>query len=109
MLVLSAATVGPLTGSTLPIHRQAMVDDFSARRGPAVLVSQIQAGGVGLNIQAASVVILTEPQWDHRRSPRRSAGHRRAGGILCTLEIPVRVTRNPPAGTGNAYARQTQA
>src|SRR5207344_352986 len=27
------------------------------------LVSQIQAGGVGLNIQAASVVILTEPQW----------------------------------------------
>ena len=26
-------------------------------------MSQIQAGGVGLNIQAASVVILTEPQW----------------------------------------------
>jgi len=28
-----------------------------------VLVSQIEAGGVGLNIQAASVVILAEPQW----------------------------------------------
>ena len=28
-----------------------------------MLVSQIEAGGVGLNIQAASVVILTEPQW----------------------------------------------
>jgi len=27
-----------------------------------VLVSQIQAGGVGLNMQAASVVILCEPQ-----------------------------------------------
>ena len=40
-----------------------MVEEFSARRGPAVLVSQIQAGGVGLNIQAGSVVILTEPQW----------------------------------------------
>ena len=26
-------------------------------------MSQIQAGGVGLNIQTASVVILTEPQW----------------------------------------------
>ena len=26
-------------------------------------MSQIQAGGVGLNIQSASVVILTEPQW----------------------------------------------
>ena len=54
---------GPLTGSTPPVHRQSLVDQFSARPGPAVLVSQIQAGGVGLNIQAASVVILTEPQW----------------------------------------------
>jgi superfamily II DNA or RNA helicase len=61
--VLGAAVVGPLTGSTPPIQRQTMVDDFAARHGPAVLVSQIQAGGVGLNIQAASVVILTEPQW----------------------------------------------
>ena len=61
--VLGAVALGPLTGSTPPVHRQAMVDEFGARRGPAVLVSQIQAGGVGLNIQAASVVILTEPQW----------------------------------------------
>jgi SNF2 family DNA or RNA helicase len=61
--VLGNVALGPLTGSTPPIQRQAMVDDFGNRRGPAVLVSQIQAGGVGLNIQAASVVILTEPQW----------------------------------------------
>jgi SNF2 family DNA or RNA helicase len=55
--------VGPLTGSISPTSRQEMVDEFTAHQGPAVLVSQIQAGGVGLNIQAASVVILTEPQW----------------------------------------------
>ena len=61
--VLDDTAFGPLTGSTPPTHRQSMVDEFTARRGPAVLVSQIQAGGVGLNIQAASVVILTEPQW----------------------------------------------
>jgi Helicase conserved C-terminal domain len=61
--VLGDLAVGPLTGSTPPIHRQSMVGQFTARRGPAVLVSQIQAGGVGLNIQAASVVILTGPQW----------------------------------------------
>ncbi len=61
--LLGGAAVGPLTGNTPPIQRQTMVDEFSARRGPAVLVSQIQAGGVGLNIQAGSVVILTEPQW----------------------------------------------
>jgi SNF2 family DNA or RNA helicase len=60
---LDSLAMGPLTGSVPPVQRQKLVDEFSARRGPAVLVSQIQAGGVGLNIQAASVVILTEPQW----------------------------------------------
>lgn len=54
---------GPLTGATSPEERQALVDRFGAVDGHAVLVSQIQAGGVGLNIQAASVVVLTEPQW----------------------------------------------
>jgi SNF2 family DNA or RNA helicase len=54
--------VGPLTGDIPPTERQAMVDEFTAAKGPSVLVSQIQAGGVGLNIQAASVVILAEPQ-----------------------------------------------
>ncbi|MDN3353751.1 DEAD/DEAH box helicase [Actinomadura sp. DC4] len=54
--------VGPLTGDIPPMGRQAMVDEFTAAKGPAVLVSQIQAGGVGLNIQAASVIIIAEPQ-----------------------------------------------
>ncbi len=54
---------GPLTGAVSPVERQALVDRFTAADGFAVLVSQIQAGGVGLNIQAASVVVLTEPQW----------------------------------------------
>ncbi|MHC5257315.1 DEAD/DEAH box helicase [Streptomyces sp. UC4497] len=53
---------GPLTGSVPPARRQLLVDEFADTDGPAVLVSQIQAGGVGLNIQAASVVILCEPQ-----------------------------------------------
>lgn len=39
-----------------------MVDQFSAAGHGAVLVSQIIAGGVGLNIQAASVVEICEPQ-----------------------------------------------
>ncbi|MER5945486.1 DEAD/DEAH box helicase [Streptomyces sp. NPDC001904] len=53
---------GPLTGGVPPARRQALVDAFSAAPGPAVLVAQIQAAGIGLNIQAASVVILCEPQ-----------------------------------------------
>ena len=41
-----------------------LIDEFAARTGPSVLVAQIHAGGVGLNIQAASVVIICEPQWN---------------------------------------------
>jgi superfamily II DNA or RNA helicase len=54
--------VGPLTGDIPSADRQAMVDELTNAKGPAVLVSQIQAGGVGLNIQAASVIIIAEPQ-----------------------------------------------
>jgi superfamily II DNA or RNA helicase len=39
-----------------------MIDAFSADVAGAVLVAQVQVGGVGLNIQAASVVVLCEPQ-----------------------------------------------
>ncbi|HEX3960362.1 MAG TPA: DEAD/DEAH box helicase [Trebonia sp.] len=53
---------GPLTGDIQPADRQAMVDELTNASGPAVLVAQIQAGGVGLNIQAASVIIIAEPQ-----------------------------------------------
>ncbi|HWG26468.1 DEAD/DEAH box helicase [Actinospica sp.] len=59
---LGERAVGPLTGGVPPTRRQEMVDGFSAAKRHAVLASQIQAGGVGLNMQAASVVILCEPQ-----------------------------------------------
>src|SRR5687768_10035249 len=60
---LDGSTFGPLTGSVAPDMRQRLVDEFSETDGHAVLLGQIQAGGTGLNIQAASVVVLTEPQW----------------------------------------------
>ena len=60
--LLGARARGPLTGSTSSIERQRTVDEFTRSDKPAVLVCQIEAGGVGLNIQAASVVILCEPQ-----------------------------------------------
>ncbi|MFI9152063.1 DEAD/DEAH box helicase [Streptomyces sp. NPDC053367] len=53
---------GPITGSVPPARRQRTVDEFSAATGHAVLLAQIEAGGVGLNMQAASVVVLCEPQ-----------------------------------------------
>ncbi|MFC5667555.1 DEAD/DEAH box helicase [Kitasatospora misakiensis] len=59
---LSQRAFGPIDGSLPAVRRQDVVDQFAAVPGHAVLLSQIQAGGVGLNIQAASVVILCEPQ-----------------------------------------------
>ena len=53
---------GPVTGDVPAALRQEIVDEFSGAAPGAVLVAQVQAGGVGLNVQAASVVVLTEPQ-----------------------------------------------
>lgn len=60
--VLPGEVFGPLTGSVPAAARQSIVDRFSAAGHGAVLVAQIVAGGVGLNIQAASVVVICEPQ-----------------------------------------------
>jgi superfamily II DNA or RNA helicase len=62
-LALPGAVFGPLDGSVAPSERQRMVDNLTRHNGGAALVAQIEAGGVGLNIQAASVVVLCEPQW----------------------------------------------
>ncbi|MEW1615002.1 MULTISPECIES: DEAD/DEAH box helicase [unclassified Streptomyces] len=59
---LESDVFGPVSGSVPAARRQELVDAFSAADGHAVLLSQIQAGGTGLNMQAASVVILCEPQ-----------------------------------------------
>ncbi|WP_413452731.1 DEAD/DEAH box helicase [Georgenia phoenicis] len=53
---------GPITGSVPAAERQEIVDAFTAGPAGSVLVSQIGAGGVGLNVQAASVVVICEPQ-----------------------------------------------
>ena len=53
---------GIITGSTTPAERQEIVDRFEQAGAGSVLVCQVQAGGTGLNIQAASIVIFCEPQ-----------------------------------------------
>ncbi len=59
---LPGVVFGPLTGSTPAAARQMLVDDFSKADGGGVLVAQITAGRVGLNIQSTSTVILCEPR-----------------------------------------------
>lgn len=54
--------VGVISGETPIAQRQALVDRLSEAESGSVLISQIQSGGTGLNIQAASIVIFLEPQ-----------------------------------------------
>lgn len=79
--VLPGRVFGPLTGSVAPAARQDMVDQFSRARHGSVLVAQIVAGGVGLNIQAASVVVICEPQLKPTTEWQAIARARRMGQI----------------------------
>ena len=54
---------GIIRGSVSAKERQYMIDEFEEAEPGSVLISQIEAGGMGLNIQAASVVVICEPQF----------------------------------------------
>lgn len=79
--VLPGKVFGPLTGSVPAAKRQQMVDEFSQAGHGAVLVAQIVAGGVGLNIQAASVVVICEPQLKPTTEWQAIARSRRMGQL----------------------------
>lgn len=79
---------GRIDGSVAPAARQELVQDFADREDHAVLLSQIEAGGVGLNIQAASVVVLAEPHWKPSVEEQAIARAHRMGQIR-----PVHVHR----------------
>lgn len=78
---LGPAVLGKLTGSVAANLRQGLVDEFTRCDGHAVLLSQVEAGGVGLNVQAASIVILTEPQWKPSTEEQAIARAHRMGQI----------------------------
>ncbi|MFE1413889.1 DEAD/DEAH box helicase [Streptomyces sp. NPDC058746] len=84
---------GPLSGSVPPARRQQLVDEFAAVSGHAVMLAQIEAGGVGLNMQAASVVILCEPQVKPTVEHQAVARAHRMGQVR-----PVQVHRLLAAG-----------
>ncbi len=60
--LLQEVCIGEITGDTEINARQAIIDSFGRAGDGSVLLCQIQAGGTGLNIQAASIVIFCEPQ-----------------------------------------------
>jgi SNF2 family DNA or RNA helicase len=85
---LDSSVVGRIDGSVSPNARQQTVDNFTGRPGHAVLLAQIEAGGVGINVQAASVVVLTEPQWKPSTEEQAIARAHRMGQVR-----PVHVHR----------------
>ncbi len=52
-----------ITGSTSAVERQRLIDQFTSDASCNVLVSQVDAGGLGINLQAAQVVVLMEAQF----------------------------------------------
>ena len=52
-----------LTGATSKEERRRLVERFQAREVPVFLIS-LRAGGVGLNLTAADVVIHYDPWWN---------------------------------------------
>ncbi|WP_245640977.1 DEAD/DEAH box helicase [Streptomyces megasporus] len=100
-----ATVLGPLTGSVPAGRRQRIVDDFAAVSGPAVLLAQIQAAGVGLNMQAASVVVLCEPQVKPTLEHQAVARAHRMGQVR-----PVRVHRIlAPGGVDERMVRMLES
>jgi SNF2 family DNA or RNA helicase len=51
-----------LTGKTN--ERGALVNDFQSTKGAAVFLISLKAGGSGLNLTAASYVVLFDPWWN---------------------------------------------
>ncbi|BBC33232.1 Helicase SNF2 [Streptomyces graminofaciens] len=108
---------GPLTGAVPPARRQDLVDEFAAAPGHAVLLAQIQAGGVGLNLQTASVVIICEPQIKPTIEHQAAARAHRMGQVrsvrvhrlLATGGVDERMVRmlEDKSRLFDAYARRS--
>lgn len=75
-----------LRGSVPVKLRPAMIRSFGTEKGPAVFVST-DAGGLGLNLQAADVVVNLDQPWNPARLEQRVARVHRIGSKRATREI----------------------
>ena len=60
--LLGERCIGTITGSTEVTQRQEVIDRLTHAPAGSAVICQIQAGGTGLNVQSASVVVFCEPQ-----------------------------------------------
>jgi len=90
-----------ISGEIPAARRQQVVDEFSGRSGFAVLLAQISSCGIGLNVQAASVVVITEPQFKPSTEAQAVARSRRMGQTQ-----PVMVHRLLAADTIDSHLHE---
>ena len=65
LLVEIFPNAGRIDGSVKSADRMILIDKFSSNpKGGEILICQINAAGIGLNMQAAQCVILVEPQFN---------------------------------------------
>ena len=83
--------------------RQAVVDDFNDAEDGRVLISQIQVGGCGLNIQSASMVILPSLDWSPATEMQAIARAHRLG-----VAHPVYVHRLVARGSVDDHVLRIQ-
>ncbi|AUZ88407.1 ATP-dependent helicase [Arthrobacter agilis] len=75
----SRALVLKLDGRTPIQERQRLLDEFASFPGPAILILNPKAAGVGLNIQSANYVIHFTPEWNPATIDQASARSYRRG------------------------------
>lgn len=75
----ASALVSRLDGQVPIGERQSTIDAFTDFSGPAILVLNPKAAGVGINIQAANYVIHYTPEWNPATIDQASARSYRRG------------------------------
>ena len=115
---LEGRTFEPITGDVPNERRQDIIDEFTKADPGSVLISQINAGGVGLNIQAANIVILCEPQWKPSTEEQAISRAYRMGQsrnvvvyrLLTEESIDVSMLEilNQKSGIFDLYARESE-
>lgn len=108
-----------INGSVPPQKRQEIIDEFEKAPVGAVLPAQIQAGGTGLNIQSASVVIILEPQFKPSIENQAISRAYRMGQarnvlvyrLLCENTIDEKITEllEEKQGVFDAFADESEA
>ena len=95
---------GPINGSVSAEERQRIIDSFDKAPAGSVLVCQIVSGGIGLNIQSASVVVICEPQFKPSTENQAISRSYRMGQTRKVLVYHLLATDTVDEGLNNILA-----